>query len=1065
MSQSSRQNRKVVAKRNRRGSRRPAAGRPLRLEQLERREVMTATLGFTGDYVLENWTKELISDGTTTIAPNSGAADEATFGYDMTLNSGGFSRERTVDFLNTAAETGSVTFDYEFTGNSKFFRARALFDSVSGSGATPVLDESTSGNFSLSGSASFIAQQGENLGFRIGGGNSDSNRDINGELRITNIVFHDEIFDPLVVDTLSDLDDGDISAGNLSLREAVRLANEAAGADTILFDPSLAGGTITLTGGQLDITDEVTITGLGADQLTISGGGASRIFGSVGTHDVTIEDLTLTDGSAIGARGGAALVDGGFLTLTRSVVQNSIADFGSAIDVFQGRLQLFDSSIVSNPGANSAIRLVDSFGGIEGSTISSNQGVGVRFDSTANNGIEQVIFLDSTIVGNDGGGFFNDGGLGVELFYQGSIFADNGGAGSFGQPSDIIVRLFLSTGFNLLDDTPQGAAAHPAAATDIRNTDPVLGSLQNNGGTTPTHAPLVGSPAIDAGFSLSPTDQIGAPRIFDQPDVPNAPGGNGSDIGAVERPATETPSFVVTTDLDVVSDIDGRTSLREAILLANATPGLDTITFDASLAGSTILLSEGQLELRSSITINGLGAKDLTISGGGVSRVFSEEGGGQRIINITDLTIADGMGSSADRGGGFFSVGGDVTFERVVMTGNASGGNEGSTIVMAFGTLKIIDSAIVGNLPNGVGAIRLQDMQTTITNTTLSGNATRGISVFNTNSTDDRLTLDSVTIADNSNEGIEVVAFGASTTLLEYSNTLFANNGGQGSIDARGNDAGLPGLSIVSLGHNLLDDAPAGDAVHNAAAGDIRNGNADLQPLADNGGPTPTHALGEDSDALDAGNSQLATDQRGVGRPADLLFAANAPGSNGSDIGAFESYGAALVLPGDYNLDGVVNAIDYAVWREQFGQTDVITGAGADGNRDGAITGADFDIWRDNFGATTPAPAAIEQAPAATPLTNDEANDAASDEPDNVTNDLAFALLDQDASDPAPSPAPLPGIASFAAANAPEDLLLLALSEPLQSEADRALAEVTLSAAPQQAVDAARELDLALDIL
>ena len=222
------------------------------------------------------------------------------------------------------------------------------------------------------------------------------------------------------------------------------------------------------------------------------------------------------------------------------------------------------------------------------------------------------------------------------------------------------------------------------------------------------------------------------------------------------------------------------------------------------------------------------------------------------------------------------------------MTNNNSGGNNGSTIVSAFGILTITDSAIVGNLDTGVGAIRLQDNRTTITNTTISGNGTRGISLFNASSNADSLTLNNVTIANNSNEGIEVVAF-AGTTLFEYHNTIFSGNGGQGSIDAHGNDTGLPGLSIASLGHNLLDDTPAGVAAHDAAPGDLRDTDPLLGSLADNGGPTPTHALLEGSPAIDAGNSTLTTDGRGFYRPVDVTGVPNASGGNGSDIGAVRS--------------------------------------------------------------------------------------------------------------------------------------------------------------------------------
>src|SRR5207302_280576 len=82
----------------------------------------------------------------------------------------------------------------------------------------------------------------------------------------------------LVVDTTDDLVDGDYSPSHLSLREAIGLANVNPGADTITFAPALNGQTITLTTGELQVSDDVTITGPGANLLTVSGNNASRIF-------------------------------------------------------------------------------------------------------------------------------------------------------------------------------------------------------------------------------------------------------------------------------------------------------------------------------------------------------------------------------------------------------------------------------------------------------------------------------------------------------------------------------------------------------------------------------------------------------------------------------------------------------------------------------------------------------------------------------------------------------------------------------------------------------------------
>ena len=63
-------------------------------------------------------------------------------------------------------------------------------------------------------------------------------------------------------------------------------------------------------------------------------------------------------------------------------------------------------------------------------------------------------------------------------------------------------------------------------------------------------------------------------------------------------------------------------------------------------------------------------------------------------------------------------------------------------------------------------------------------------------------------------------------------------------------------------------------------------------------------------------------------------------------------------LPGDYNLNGVVDAADYTVWRDTLG-SNVAPFSGADGDGGGIVDQADYDVWRDHFGQTlaTPVPA------------------------------------------------------------------------------------------------------------
>ena len=87
----------------------------------------------------------------------------------------------------------------------------------------------------------------------------------------------------------------------------------------------------------------------------------------------------------------------------------------------------------------------------------------------------------------------------------------------------------LSRGYNLEDRDDCGLDQ----GGDLTNTDSALGPLADNGGPTWTHAPLLGSPAVDAARCLDLiTDQRGYPRPVDHRQVPDA--ADGCDIGAVE---------------------------------------------------------------------------------------------------------------------------------------------------------------------------------------------------------------------------------------------------------------------------------------------------------------------------------------------------------------------------------------------------------------------------------------------------------------------------------------------------------------------------------------------------
>jgi hypothetical protein len=104
--------------------------------------------------------------------------------------------------------------------------------------------------------------------------------------------------------------------------------------------------------------------------------------------------------------------------------------------------------------------------------------------------------------------------------------------------------------------------------------------------------------------------------------------------------------------------------------------------------------------------------------------------------------------------------------------------------------------------------------------------------------------------------------------------------------------------TITSLGYNAEDDVTGSclfEAPHDLALGT----NPLLNPtLTENGGLTQNYALQTGSPAIEAGSAfGETTDQRGLLRPSDDLAVPTAPGSDGSDIGAFEVEGQPFAGP------------------------------------------------------------------------------------------------------------------------------------------------------------------------
>ncbi len=644
------------------------------------------------------------------------------------------------------------------------------------------------------------------------------------------------------------LDVVDATDGFMSLREAVAQAELSGGPDVIDFDTGLAG-TITLA-SELGIYSDISIIGNGPD-ITISGGGTTRIFQAFAGSNLTLRSLNLTGGNSGNGNGGALFVDS---AATATIVYSTISgnesnDSGGAIGV-EGMLTIVNSTLSGNiADRGGAISVSGGYATatLVNTTISGN-------DAATGGGIHvnagTLRLQSATITDNDAGGFGDGLVLNTlaSLFSENSVVAGNGviqaDISDFGATFSATNSFFGST---VTIDTDGGGNINGGG-------DPKLGALADNGGPVLTHAPLAGSPLIGAGkasalpadtFNLdgdgSTTEKLsldatGAPRVL-----------GALDIGAVESRL----DLVVTTLSDSVDMADGQLSLREAVILANSTSGAK-ITFAAGLSG-TINLTIGQLALTSDVTINGdtNGDRkaDITISGNNASRIFNISGAFTD-VDLASLTLTGGN-ASGDAGGAIL-----VTAARGRLTvidstiQNSTASLDGGGIHSEAEDLVIVNSLITGNSSNFGGGILLAgSSKLFLTNSTIHANTATtdggGIDTSGGNT----VIIHSSTITGNTAGGT-----GGGLDLFQGSTATVVNSVFTGNTAASGADIGESGAdSQLNASSNLFAAAPAIDS----GSGNIVNANPLLGALADNGGPVKTRTPLNGSPLVSAGNAGL----------------------------------------------------------------------------------------------------------------------------------------------------------------------------------------------------------------
>ncbi len=336
----------------------------------------------------------------------------------------------------------------------------------------------------------------------------------------------------------------------------------------------------------------------------------------------------------------------------------------------------------------------------------------------------------------------------------------------------------------------------------------------------------------------------------------------------------------VTTTAD-----SGAGSLRQAVSVATAG---DTIDFSGLTLPATITLTSGEIAINKNLIIAGTGARNLTISGGGSSRIFNISTG---VVTINGVTLSNGNAGAGLKGGAIYNSG-NLTLNKVTVSNSSapatvppgSGGG-----IANYGTLTLLETTVSGNSANYAGGgIYNEAGIMVINNSTISGNSSSDGGGIYHYSGGSNLTLNNSTITYNSTGNPASAAldhyFG---NQLAIYNTIIANNSG-----------GIADLLIGSTPPNFLTYSLVGTVsgtLGTAVTTGTIYGPAILGPLGNNGGPTDTHALLPGSTAIDAGVTCLPYDQRGVVRPQGAKC----------DIGAFEAISGQLggaIQSGSVNL-------------------------------------------------------------------------------------------------------------------------------------------------------------------
>lgn len=288
-----------------------------------------------------------------------------------------------------------------------------------------------------------------------------------------------------------------------------------------------------------------------------------------------------------------------------------------------------------------------------------------------------------------------------------------------------------------------------------------------------------------------------------------------------------------------------------------------------SVGGGVFLINGSSSVVNSTVT----GNISVQASGGGIS-----VGGGFHVpttVSIVNSTISSNIaGSGSEAGGIYVDLNSGVTITGSTISGNMSTADSPGGGIYNLGNLQITDCTISGNgsnFGNGAGILNLGTL--TINASTIRANTTlgKGGGIANSSS----LFITNCTISGNTaSSGGGLYNFATGTAIVT-SATIAGNAAGAG------NGGGIHSPGSATLKNTIVADNSGGNCAQAVTDGGtnlqfpqttcgagIPSADPLLQPLADNGGPTLTQALGANSPALDTagGCPPPNADQRGISR-------------------------------------------------------------------------------------------------------------------------------------------------------------------------------------------------------